>query len=121
MKIVFIITDLAMGGAEMMLLRILERLDKRYTPHVFSLATLGKIGPRIQALGVPVEALGMKAGVPNPLGFLRLIRKTPPHQGTHTNESPRVSRRLVGCGTVSSAGRGTIRWGGMCRPGPPVH
>lgn len=58
-----------------MLLKILERLDARFAPHVISLTTLGEIGPRIQALGIPVEALGMRRGVPDPIAFYRLLRR----------------------------------------------
>ncbi len=77
MKLIFIITGLNTGGAEMMLLKLLERLNPKYSPHVISLTTLGgDIGPKIQALGVPVEALEMRAGVvPNPLRLLRLVRR----------------------------------------------
>jgi glycosyltransferase involved in cell wall biosynthesis len=75
MRIVFIITGLSTGGAEMMLLKELERLDRqRFTPHVISLTTLGELAPRIAALGIPVEALGMKPGLPSPLGFVRLVQ-----------------------------------------------
>jgi len=74
-KLVFIITGLSTGGAEMMLLKVLERLDARFSPHVISLTSLGEIGPRIQALGIPVEALGMQPGLPNPLAFFRLMRR----------------------------------------------
>jgi glycosyltransferase involved in cell wall biosynthesis len=74
LKIVFIITGLSTGGAEMMLLKVLERLDTRFSPYVISLTSLSEIGPRIQALNVPVEALGMKPGrVPNPIAFARLV------------------------------------------------
>ncbi|OPY15555.1 MAG: putative glycosyltransferase EpsF [Syntrophus sp. PtaB.Bin001] len=75
MKIVLVITGLSTGGAEMMLLKVLERLNRqRFSPHVISLTTMGEIGSRIVALGIPVEAIGMKTGVPSPLGFARLIR-----------------------------------------------
>jgi len=59
----------------MMLLKLLERLDAGFSPHVISLTTMGEIGPRIQALGIPVEALCMKPGLPNPLAFFRLMRR----------------------------------------------
>lgn len=77
MKVVFIITSLSTGGAEMMLLKLLERLDSRFSPHVISLASLGTIGPKIQALGIPVEALGMKPGAfsYNVLACARLVRR----------------------------------------------
>ena len=75
MRIVFIITGLSIGGAEMMLLKVLARLDRqRFAPQVISLTTLGELAPRIAALGIPVEAIGMKPGLPSPLGFFRLVR-----------------------------------------------
>lgn len=74
-KIVIVITGLNIGGAEMMLLKVLQRLDTRFSSHVISLSTLGEIGPRIQALGIPVESLGMRPGVPSPLAFIRLVRR----------------------------------------------
>lgn len=74
-KLVLIITGLSTGGAEMMLLKVLERLDARFSPHVISLTTRGEIGPRIQALGIPVEALGMRPGLPNLIAFFRLVRR----------------------------------------------
>lgn len=76
MKIVFIITGLSTGGAEMMLLKVLERLDSDFSPHVISLSTLGEIGQQIESLGISVEALGMRPGrLPGPLEFFRLIRR----------------------------------------------
>ena len=69
-----VITGLSGGGAEMMLLKVLERLDRRrFAPHVISLTTRGEIGARIEALGVPVECLGMRSGHFSPTKFLRLV------------------------------------------------
>lgn len=74
MKIVFAITGLATGGAETMLLRLLERIDRTtFSPHVISLTDIGETGPRIAALGIPIEALGMRQGRPNPICFIRLV------------------------------------------------
>jgi glycosyltransferase involved in cell wall biosynthesis len=74
-RIVFIITGLSTGGAEMMLLKVLERLDRqRFAPHVISLTTLGELAPRIAALGIQVDAVGLKPGLPSPSGFFRLVR-----------------------------------------------
>lgn len=74
-SIAFIITGLSTGGAEMMLFKILERLDrKRFEPHVISLTTLGELAPRIAALGIPVDAMEMKPGLPSPSGLFRLVR-----------------------------------------------
>lgn len=74
--LVMIITGLSTGGAEMMLLKVLEKIDRyRFSPHVVSLTTKGQIGARIEALGIPVEALGMRSGRLSPIKFLRLVRR----------------------------------------------
>jgi glycosyltransferase involved in cell wall biosynthesis len=74
-KIVFVTTDLSTGGAEMMLLKVLERLAPRFSAHVISLTSLGEIAPLIVALKVPVESLGMRSGISSVLGFIRLARR----------------------------------------------
>ena len=76
LKLTFLITNLATGGAETMLLKLLEQVDRsRFNPTVISLIGLGEIGPRIQALGIPVHTLGMtRGGLPNALIVLRLAR-----------------------------------------------
>lgn len=74
-KIVFISTTLTTGGAEMMLLKLLQHLDRSsFKPYVVSLRTIGEVGPHIQALGIPVVALGMTPVLPNPLALFKLIR-----------------------------------------------
>jgi len=74
-KLLHIITGLGTGGAEMALYRLLSRLSPTYRVHVISLTTIGDVGKRIQELGVPVDALGMKSGIPNPIAILRLALK----------------------------------------------
>ena len=76
MKLCMIISGLSTGGAEMMLLNLLKHIDRgRFSPRVFSLTTKGEIAPRIKALGIPVEALGMRTDRPNLAKFLRLVRR----------------------------------------------
>lgn len=75
-KVVYVITGLSTGGAEMMLLKLLERLDRqRFIPHVISLTTLGELAPSIAALGIGVDAMGLKSNIPNPCDFFRILRK----------------------------------------------
>jgi glycosyltransferase involved in cell wall biosynthesis len=75
MRIVFIITGLSTGGAEMMLFKVLERLDRtRFKPYVISLTTSGELAPRIEALAVPVHGMGMKPGWSSLSGFFRLVQ-----------------------------------------------
>lgn len=58
----FIITGLSTGGSETMLLKVLERIDRtRFSCYVVSLSDKGEIGPRIEALRIPVFALGMRS------------------------------------------------------------
>ena len=46
--ILYIITDLNVGGAENLLLRLLSKLDKdKYNPVVISLVSKGRIGKKI--------------------------------------------------------------------------
>lgn len=108
MRVAIIITGLNAGGAEIMLLKVLERLDARFSPHVISLTTLGEIGPRIQALGIPVESFGMRPGVPSPLAFFRLVRRlkalTPDVVHTwmyHADLLGGLAARLAGVPTVA--------------------
>lgn len=76
MRLTLIITNLATGGAETMLLKLLQQINRdRFIPALISLVGLGEIGPRIQALGIPVHTLGMSRGrIPNPITVLRLAR-----------------------------------------------
>ena len=58
--IVHLITGLEVGGAEMTLARLVERLDPaRFQSTVVSLAPEGSLAARIRAVGVPVHSLGM--------------------------------------------------------------
>ena len=75
MRVVFIITSLVTGGAQAMLFKLLQNLDRnRFAPWVITLAGKGDIGLHIESLGIPVHALGMKPGIPSPIKFMRLVR-----------------------------------------------
>lgn len=59
-SILFVTTALGTGGAEQMLLKILQRLDRnQFNPVVVSLLDEGTVGKRIGALGIPVLCLRM--------------------------------------------------------------
>jgi glycosyltransferase involved in cell wall biosynthesis len=74
-KLIFIITGTGVGGAETMLQKVLMRLSPEFKPHVISMIPVGKIGERLRALGIPVESLDMRRGVPNPIALMHLIRR----------------------------------------------
>jgi glycosyltransferase involved in cell wall biosynthesis len=74
-RIVYVITGLGIGGAEVNLLRLLSAIDKkRFKPVVVSLGDLGEIGKRIQEIGIPVHAVGIKSILSGMPGFIRLVR-----------------------------------------------
>jgi len=75
MKIVYVITDLLTGGAEMMLYKLLSKIDKeRFDLAVVSLMDRGNLGDRIEALGIPVYEIGMQRGTPTVPSIWRFIR-----------------------------------------------
>lgn len=75
MKIVHVITGLETGGAEVMLLRLLQQADRaEVEPSVVSLTTIGPTGRLIEELGIPVLALTMRPNRPDVRALLRLTR-----------------------------------------------
>ena len=73
-KIMHVITGLSTGGAEMMLYKLVSRMERpAFQNIVVSLQDPGTLGKRINSLGIPVVTLGMRRGVPNPLPVLRLL------------------------------------------------
>jgi len=70
-----IITGLATGGAERALYNLLQGgMAASFGNHVISISDAGTMGPQIEALGVPVTTLGMRAGRPSMAGLLKLRR-----------------------------------------------
>lgn len=75
MRIVYVITGLATGGAESMLLKLLQSIDReRYHPIVVSLIEGGGVAAQIRELGIDVHSLGMVRGIPSLFSFFRLAR-----------------------------------------------
>ena len=72
-KLVHLITDLDVGGAERMLQKLLACRDSsRFDVQVISLTDVGVVGKEIEKLGITVRGLGMRPGLPNPMALLRL-------------------------------------------------
>ena len=73
MRVVHVITGLAVGGAEAMLVKLLARMDrKRFDPVVVSLMSGGPNRDVIAELGIPIHELGMRPGLPDPIVLSRL-------------------------------------------------
>lgn len=74
-KLVHIITGLAAHGGEMVLYRLLSRMNQeRFDPTVISLMDRGQLGEKIEFLGVPVYTIGIKNGIPTAAATYSLIK-----------------------------------------------
>ncbi len=82
-KVVHLITGTGTGGAESMLARLVERMDRnRFTSSVVSMLPEGPTAEKIRRSGIAVTSLGMSRGVPDPRAMTRLVRflrNTSPH------------------------------------------
>ena len=80
--ILHVIGGLEVGGAEMMLYKLVQAADKdRFTHRVVSLTDTGTVGREIEAAGVPVHSLGMRRNhrlVTAGLHLRRLIKRFRP-------------------------------------------
>ncbi|MDV2991081.1 MAG: putative glycosyltransferase EpsF [Chroococcidiopsis sp. SAG 2025] len=78
-----IITGLYTGGAEMMLYKLLSKMNRdRFSPVVISLMDRGTLGDRIAALDIPVHTIGIEPGNPQakPVWqFIRQVRQIQPN------------------------------------------
>jgi len=81
-RVTHIISGLGLGGAEVMLARLLAHTDRaRFEPEVISMTSRGPIGEEIAGRGIPVHTLGMRRGIPTPWhvpALVRLLRQTKP-------------------------------------------
>lgn len=75
-RVVHIINDLTVGGAEMMLYKLLSSTDReRYDTTVVTLSSGGDLlRERIERLGVSVQCVGMRPPAPSPASLLRLVK-----------------------------------------------
>lgn len=74
-RVLHTIAGLEIGGAQMSLFRLLSRMDPAsFENEVVSLTAGGPAGSKIEAVGVPVSALGMRPGMPSAAGLWRLLR-----------------------------------------------
>jgi glycosyltransferase involved in cell wall biosynthesis len=70
-----IITGLDLGGAEMMLYKVLLQMNRdAFQAEVVSMRDMGTLGEKIAKLGVPVRTLNMRRGVPDPRALWRLVK-----------------------------------------------
>lgn len=83
--IAFIIASLSTGGAQMMLLKLLSRIDRSiYDPSVFCLTDIDVLSQHFREMDIPVSLINMKPGIPDLGGLVRL-----------TSELRQVAPRLI--------------------------
>jgi len=74
-RVMHLITNLEIGGAQIMLARLVRAADpRRFRMTVVSLMELGPVATQLTAHGITVRSLGMKRGVPDPRGLVRLLK-----------------------------------------------
>lgn len=72
--VLHVITGLDRGGAEAVLVRVVEGTRDRYTHCVVSLLDEGVHGQKLRAMGIPVHTLRMARGRAGPASFMRLLK-----------------------------------------------
>jgi glycosyltransferase involved in cell wall biosynthesis len=76
MKIAHIITALRGEGAQVMLYKLLSRMEKsRFDSAVVSLSDRGPLAERFESLNIPVYSVNLKAKLPTLTAVLSLLRK----------------------------------------------
>jgi glycosyltransferase involved in cell wall biosynthesis len=73
MKICHVISDLDVGGAERMLVRLLGAMDRgRFEQRVVALIGRGPLSDQVERLGAPLAHLNMRRGAPSFAALLKL-------------------------------------------------
>lgn len=104
LKLLFVTTGLGTGGAEMMLYKLLTRIDRdRYQPYIISILGGGVFIERIGNLGISVQELGLEPEEYNPVAMLQLnkmVREIQPDliQGWmyHANLAAQIANYMTG-------------------------
>jgi glycosyltransferase involved in cell wall biosynthesis len=76
MRLLHVVSGLLSGGAEWMLHGLLRTLNREeFHAEVLSMSGTEPMGQKIAELGVPVRALGLARGRPNPAGLGPIVRE----------------------------------------------
>lgn len=113
-RVAHLITDLSTGGAELMLRRLLEKMDRNYFSNlVISLSDVGPVGQDILKLGIPVASLGMSPGRPSPASIWRLVRLLRHHR-PQLLQTWLYHADLLGLVAAGLSGRPKVVWNLRC-------
>jgi glycosyltransferase involved in cell wall biosynthesis len=109
-----VITGLATGGAETMLLKLLDRMDRdHFENSVISLTGAGPIGDRIRELGIPLTVLGVSRSLSMPWNLLRLCWQIRRHR-PHVVQTWLYHADLLGLVAAKLAGVKKVSWNIRC-------
>lgn len=111
LKIMHVITTFSPAGAETMLCRLANAMDRsRFDNEIVSLTDTMDLAEKMQDVGTPVRTLGMKKGWPNPLLVMRLAQwiRASKANVIHTWM---YHANLVGAFAARLAGRVPVIWG----------
>jgi glycosyltransferase involved in cell wall biosynthesis len=121
LKIVHLITGLNVGGAEMMLFKLLSGMDQcRFDNVVVSLIEAGPIGKKIEELGVPVYSLGMRRSPSSVIGMIKLLCLLA-HERTCILQAWMYHANLLGLIVGRIAGVRHITWNVRSSHHDPAH
>ncbi len=110
-RILHIITGLTRGGAEMMLYKLLRRMDPaRFESSVICLKSEGPMAERIRALGIAVECAEMR-GTPGDLVRVARLRRLLVERSPDLVQTWLYHADLVGGISSYLAGRIPVVWG----------
>ncbi len=126
-RVMHLITTLDVGGAEVMLMRLLAALDPQgFSSHVVCMAGPGEIGSRIAASGFPVHYLDIPRGGFSPAGgvkWIRLLRSVRPeilqswmyHANLLALTAPLVLGRVPVFWNIQTSGRNPLEFKALTR------
>ena len=123
LKVLFISSGLEAGGAEGMLLRVIEHLDReRLAPVVISLTGIGEIGEKIRELGIQVHDLGIsRSGLQIPVLSFFKLRRMIKVINPDVVQTWQYHADLLGGLAARLAGIKTVSWGIRNGELPPEH
>jgi len=123
LKVLFISNGLEEGGAEGMLLRLLQHFDGgQLAPEVISLTGIGEIGEKIRELGIQVHDLGLsRAGLLIPVLSLFRLRKMIKTINPAVVQTWQYHADLLGGMAARLSGIKTVSWGIRNGELPPEH
>lgn len=110
-RVLHLITGLRLGGAEMMLYKLVSQSSGTRVRHVVvSMLDMGKIGAPIASSGVPVYTLDITSGT-RLLGGVRQLHEIIRRERPHVLQTWMYHANLLGGIAGKLAGNATIVWG----------